>query len=102
MSEGRVFASPVVKNQMLEGKMKDIARNRGMREEREIRRDIMKYVSEKNIPLQPTRLQVHLDDGKVTIAGYYTTSAKLLFVERDYEFFPASRPEARLRPQHQF
>ena len=91
------FTSPVIKNRMLEGKMKDIAANRGMRQVPEIRRDVMKFVDEKNIPLPPARLQVSLDGTRCTIAGYYTTQAKLFFVERTYEFFPASHPSVRLK-----
>ncbi len=93
-----LFGGPFVKNRMLEAKMKDIARNPGMRQEREIRRDVMAFVHEKGISMAPNQLQVTVNERGIIIAARYDVHVELLFVERDYEFFPASNPAFRMKP----
>ena len=98
---GYSFGSPPIKNSMLEGKMKDIARNPGLRGENEIRRDVMAFVVEKNIPMQSAQLQVTMNGDKVGIAAHYKTRVEVLFLSRDYEFFPSSDPSVRMKPKRQ-
>jgi hypothetical protein len=89
---GYTFASPVVKNRMLEGKMKDIAKRPGMRKEVEIRRDVLAFANEKGIPLPAENLAVREVNGHYVIGARYRTAVKVLFLERDYEFTPATHP----------
>ena len=56
----------------------------------------MKFVYEKDIDIDETQIVVVLKDGKVTIAGHYSTDASFLNYIRHYEFFPASHDAARL------
>ncbi len=95
-----IFCSPMVKNTMLEGKMHDLATERGLKGEVELRRDTMNFAHEKNIPLDEDQLVVTVaDDGTASIAGHYTVDARFWFYDRHYEFYPASEASARLEPR---
>jgi hypothetical protein len=90
-----LFTSPVIKNTMLEGKMQEIASNHGLKGETELRRDLMEFVTDKKIDLDPESIQLQVQNGKVDIAAHYTTSVTFWFYTRDYDFFPASSEAAR-------
>ena len=80
---------------MLEGKMKELVKNRGMRGERELTRDLMAYIREKDIPLPERFLMVNLDNTGVTIAAKYVSRVDVLFYTQSYNFTPASSETAR-------
>ncbi len=94
---GYRFTSPYIKNTMLEGKMQDLIRDQGLKGERELRRDTMAFVDEKNIPLRDRDLVVTVpENGTATIAAHYSCDVTFWFYTRHYEFFPASTPSASL------
>ncbi len=93
-----IFISPPIKNTMLEGKMEEVAKNRVLRTERDVRWLVMEFVDEKKIPLRPEELVVHFGQGQTTIAAHYKVVSRFWFYEREYEFFPASSDDARLTP----
>jgi hypothetical protein len=95
---GYIFASPVIKNKMLEGKMKEVAKESALKPAELIRKDLMEFINEKEIPLTSSEIVIQQDGRKLTLAAHYTTHAEFWFYERDYEFFPASHPSARLSP----
>jgi len=96
---GYQIAAPAINNTLLEGKMKDIVKNRGLREEREMIRDTMAFAQDKNIPLKKSQLNVRLENGRATIAAAYEVDAKVLFYTKHYRFYPASSPSASLQPR---
>jgi hypothetical protein len=96
---GYTFASPVIKNKMLEGKMKEVAKTSPLKRESQLRHDVMEFVYDKGIPLEPGELIIERHDQKFTIAAHYKTHARFWFYERYYEFYPASHPSAALSPR---
>ena len=92
---GWQFASPPVKKSLLEGKMKDLAKNRGRRTERQLRRDILEFSREKDIPLREQQLMVTIDNNGVEIAAKYNHSVNILGYSHVYHFDPATSDEAR-------
>jgi len=96
-----LFSSPTIKNRMLEGKMREIAQDGVMKPESQIRREVMAFVDEKGIPLSADAVVIQKENNRVTIAAHYTDSVQFWFYRRDYEFYPASRASARLKPRHQ-
>jgi hypothetical protein len=98
---GYIFASPVIKNKMLEGKMKEVAKESALKGESQIRRDVMRFVEEKDIPLSENQLVIVNQDRKLTISAHYSSHAEFWFYQRDYEFFAASHPSAKPKPSSQ-
>ncbi|NNF06189.1 MAG: hypothetical protein HKN21_05465 [Candidatus Eisenbacteria bacterium] len=96
---GWKLTSPVVGNAMLEGKMKEMVKNRGMRGERELRRDVMAFAAEKNIPLHESNLFVRVENNKTTIAAAYERDVDLRIYQHHYEFFPATDPSVKIKPR---
>ncbi len=97
---GYIFASPTIKNTMLQGKMEDLVQNRGLKGERELHRDIMEFIDEKDIPISDKDLVIRVTDDEASIAAHYTCTASFWFYSRDYEFYPASKPSAKLKPRY--
>ncbi len=99
---GYIFASPVIKNKMLEGKMKEVAKESQLKPEHQIRRDVMRFVDEKGIPLTENQVIIEQRNKELIITAHYTTRAEFWFYSRDYEFYAASKPGARhkVRAQH--
>lgn len=93
---GYEFASPVVKNRMLQGKMVDIARNRANKSDQALHADVMKFIREKDIDLGPQQVMVESHDEKVYIAARYSTEVRFLSYIREYEFFPSSDKKASM------
>lgn len=99
-----VFTSPMVKNTMLERKMRETSRTLTAKSEASVRKEIMAYVSEKGIDVDESEIVVVLSEPtksigtetRVTIAAHYSTEATFLNYIRHYEFFPASHESARL------
>ena len=91
-----VFTSPMIKNTMLEKKMRDTTRTLTAKSEASVRKEIMEFIHEKNIDIHESEIVVVLNDNKITIAGHYSTEASFLNYIRQYEFFPASHDAARL------
>jgi len=96
LHSGFQFAEPPVKNGMLEGKMKDLAANRGRKSERSLRKELMAYVREKDIPLNEAKLVVQITNERVIMAASYEIEVEVLGYSRLYEFYPASEEGARL------
>lgn len=96
LQAGFLFASPVVKNSMLEGKMREIARSKTAKSETSMLRDVMDFVNEKGIDLDQEEIVIVIKDNKATIAAHYTTDVKYLSYVHHYEFFPASDEGARM------
>jgi hypothetical protein len=96
LQAGFLFASPMVKNSMLEGKMRELARSKTAKSETSLLRDIMEFVDEKGIPLDEKEIVIVVKDNKATIAAHYTTQVKYLKYVHRYEFFPASDERARM------
>ena len=92
---GWQLGEPHMKNYLLEGKMKELVKNRGMRGEKDLKRDIMAYAREKDIPLNERHLVVNLDNSGVSIAAQYRTHVDVLFHTQEYVFTPASSEQAR-------
>jgi hypothetical protein len=91
---GWVFSSPLVKNTMLEAKMEDLAKYRGLKSRADVMAEIRGFVEEKDIPLPAENLYVQVNDRETLIAAYYTTEARFWVLHYDYEFSPASSPNA--------
>jgi len=92
---GWQLAEPPIKSSMLEGKMKEMVKDRGMRGEKELKRDVMAYAREKDIPLDERNLVINLDNSGVTIAARYETDVNVLFYTQHYSFRVASNDEAK-------
>jgi hypothetical protein len=92
-----VFGGPVLENRMLEGKMRDVAEDRALRPDREIRDEVMEFIREKGIPLTEEQVVFQKADRGYRIAARYHVTAKFLFLEHAYDFYPASEDRARLR-----
>lgn len=98
---GYTLASPAIKNSMLEGKMKDLVKHRGLKGERELLRDTLAFAREKGIPIDENSVVVRMDNYGVSIAARYEMQADLWGVyTKKYEFFPATAPEASLAPRY--
>ena len=93
---GYVFASPVVKNTMLERKMREVARSQAVKSETSILRDIMSFVYDKGIELDQQDLVIVVRQDKATIAAHYTMDVSFWSYRHHYEFFPASDETARM------
>lgn len=91
-----VFTSPLVKNTMLEKKMRHITRTVTAKSEASVRKEIMEFIYDKDIDIDPSEIVVVLKNDQITIAGHYSTEASFLNYVRQYEFFPASHAAARL------
>ncbi len=101
---GFQFASPVIKNTLLEGKMQEIASNHGMKTETELRKDLMEFIKEKHIDLDMDQVYFELSDRGCYIAAHYSTEVRFWKYGHTYEFFPASslsaREKSRRHPAH--
>jgi hypothetical protein len=101
---GFMFASPVIKNTLLEGKMQEMASNHGMKTETELRKDLMQFIDEKHIDLDMDHVYFEMNDQGCYIAAHYTTEARFWKYGHTYEFFPASslsaREKSRRHPVH--
>jgi len=97
---GYMFASPVVKNTMLQGKMEDLVQSSGFKGEHGLRFDTMDFVHDKHIPLEEKDLVINIPDkGPATIAAHYSCDVTFWFYTRHYEFYPASSERASLELQ---
>jgi hypothetical protein len=96
-----LFSSPVVKNTMLEGKMEEIATNHGMKNETELRKDLLDFIHEKKIDLTSDQIYFEMNDQGICIAAHYTTEVSFWKYHRTYEFSPASSLAAREKARRQ-
>jgi hypothetical protein len=86
---------------MLEGKMKKLVQERGLKGERELMRDILAFAREKGIPMDENNVVVRMDNYGVSIAAHYQAQTNLWGVyTKHYQFYPASNPDASLAPRH--
>ena len=92
---GFMFASPVIKNTLLEGKMQEMATNHGMKTETDLRKDLMQYIDEKHIDLDMDQVYFEMNERGCYIAANYTTEVRFWKYGHTYEFFPASSLSAR-------
>jgi hypothetical protein len=90
-----MFSSPLVKNAMLEGKITDLAHNRGLKTSYELRQEVMSFAVEKGIPLPAAQLIVEVSLEKTLIAAHYTKAVEFWFLNHTYEFTIASDPDAK-------
>jgi hypothetical protein len=90
------FGSPVIRNTMLEGKMREVAQSRTAKSELSVHKDIMDFVYDKGIDLDPSDLVIVIRNNTVTIAAHYTTDVTYWSYTRHYEFYPASDESARM------
>ncbi len=93
-----IFLSPSIQNRMLQGKMEEISKNHTLRSEKDVRRQVMDFIREKNIPVGAEDLVIRLDENGTTIAAHYKVTSRFWFYERQEEFYPASAGDARLKP----
>jgi hypothetical protein len=94
-----VFSSPLIKNAILEGKVKDLSRNRGSKTAYELRQEVMSFALEKGIPLEPSQLVVEVSAKKALIAAHYIQPAKFWALYHEYEFTVASDNDAMRKLQ---
>ena len=92
-----VFASPVVNKTMLEGRMKELATNRGMKGEHDLLKDVQSYAEERKIPVPPHAFFIEISGKKTLIAARYTQEAEYWFLHHRYDFTVGSSEEARRR-----
>jgi len=97
---GFMFASPVVKNTLLEGKLQEMATNHGMKTETELRKDLMQYLDEKKIDLDMDQVYFEMNERRCYIAANYTTEVRFWKYGHTYEFYPASSLSAREKSRH--
>lgn len=96
-----VFASPLVRNQMLERKIHDIASNHGNKTELALQGDVMTFAYEKGIDLTERNLLIRILDGETIIAARYSVDVNYWRYSRHYEFFPVSSKKAALYWKHE-
>ena len=96
---GHIFLSPRIQNRMLQGKMEEVSRNRTLRTEKDVRRQVMDFIQEKKMPLRADDLVIALNEDGISIAAHYKVTSRFWFYEREEEFYPASSAEARLSPR---
>ncbi len=96
---GYIFLSPSIQNRMLQGKMEEVSKNRTLRSDQAVRRQVMDFIRDKDIPLGPQDLVITMDDNGTTIAAHYKVTSRFWFYERQEEFYPASSSAARLAPR---
>jgi hypothetical protein len=94
---GYVFGVPVVKNSMLEGRMKELARNPTNKPVESLRGDVVEYLEDNEIVIQPDQLVMRDTGDKITIAAHYKVEATTWYYSHTYEFLPASEEAARIR-----
>ena len=94
-----IFLSPSIQNRMLQGKMEEVSRNHTLRTKKDVRRQVMEFIREKNMPLSPEDLVITLNEDGTSIATHYKVTSRFWFYEREEEFYPASSNEARLSPR---
>jgi hypothetical protein len=94
---GYQFASPFIVNAMLEGKMKDMVKHRGLRGENDLRRDLMAYIREKNIPIHEGEIFIEVSNARVAMAAAYETDVKVWFYQRHYDFQAATAPDLKMQ-----
>lgn len=92
-----LFSSPVVKNTMLEGKMREIASHYRVKTETDLRKDLMDFIDEKKIDLEMKEVFFEMNEQGCYIAAHYTTEARFWKYGHTYEFSPASSLSARER-----
>ena len=90
-----LFSSPVIKNTMLEGKMREIASHYRVKTETDLRKDLMDFLDEKKIDLEMKEVFFQMDEQGCYIAARYTTEARFWKYGHTYEFYPASSLSAR-------
>ena len=90
-----LFSSPVVKNTLLEGKMREIASLYRVKTETDLRKDLMDFIDEKQIDLEMTDVFFEMDEQGCYIAAKYTTEVRVWKYGHTYEFAPASSLSAR-------
>ena len=90
-----LFSSPVVKNTMLEGKMREIASHYRVKTETDLRKDLMAFIDEKQIDLEMDDVFFQMDEEGCYIAAVYTTEVRVWKYGHTYEFSPASSFSAR-------
>jgi len=94
---GYVFGVPVVKNSMLEGRMRELSRNPTRKPMESLRADVVEYLNDNEIKIQPDQLVMRDAGDRITIAAYYKVEASTWFYSHTYEFLPASEEGARIR-----
>ena len=99
---GFIYAAPVVKNTMLEGKMQDLSSNRGLKTEYDLRKEILDFIEVKKIDLKSDKIYFELTERGCAVAAHYTTTATFWKYTRTYEFFPASSESARNKWRNKF
>ena len=94
---GHQFATPVIKNTMLEAKMRKVLQQNPSKTVGPLTREIMKFVEEKKIPLKKHQLLIECseDERHATIAAHYSTEVTFLFYTHHYDFFPATDVTAK-------
>ena len=96
LNQAYMFTSPYIKNTMLDGKMTELAKNRGHRSEAQIRAELMKFIYEKDIEIDDGNVMVEKTGAGVHLAARYQTEVSFWNYTRGYPFFPASSDQARL------
>ena len=96
-----VFASPLVKNLMLEGKIQQVAPNHGRKSELALRTEIMTFAYDKGINLTEKDLLIRVVNGEAIIAAKYSVDVNYWKYSRHYEFFPVSGKKAALYWRHE-
>jgi hypothetical protein len=89
-----IFGSPLMKNTMLQAKMEDLSKYRGLKSQGQLELEMQDYLDEKGIPLPMDNLYLHVNDRETLIAGYYEVDADFWVLHHRYEFSPASSPAA--------
>lgn len=96
ISVGYRFATPLVQDRMLQGKMVEIAKNRANKSDQALHADLMEYIRDKGIELGPDDIMIERHDEKVYIAARYRTVVSFYSYSRQYDFFPVSDEKAAL------
>jgi len=94
LNVGWVFASPLINNTMLQGKMEDLSKYRGLKSQGDVEHELMDFIGDKSLPISSENLYLQVTQGETLIAAHYWVDVEFWILHHTYEFTPASSPNA--------
>jgi hypothetical protein len=88
---GNLFYGPVIKNNMLEGKMIQLSQEHRMKADMYMLKDLATFIEDNHIELDPKQIAIQHPTAKsVVISAKYDVFCKFWFLEKAYAFEPRS------------
>lgn len=86
-----LFYAPVIKNNMLEGKMIQLSQEHRLKADMYMMKELTSFIDDNNIELDPKQISIqHPSTKSVVIKAKYDVYRKFWFLEKSYAFEPSS------------